>query len=77
MFLLLLVFLVVLGYFWPRYLFFLITVPLVGTALGGLTWGIAAMIYSDLVTWNALAGFFIGGNILTLVAGIMLDRNER
>ena len=72
---LLFLFLLVLGFYWPRFLVFFITVPLVGTALGGLTWGVVCMITMSgaLVTLPAFGGFILGGNLLALVGGIVLD----
>lgn len=72
---LLFLFLLVLGFYWPRFLVFFITVPLVGTALGGLAWGVVCMITKGggLVTLPAFGGFVLGGNLVALAGGIALD----
>lgn len=66
--------LVALAIYWPRYMLFFITVPLVGTALGGASWAVAGMINSSLVTLPSFGGFLLGGNIIAYGGGLILDR---
>lgn len=50
----------------PRATVVLITGPLVGTALGGFSWGLAAMFSKSLISWEAFGAFIIGGIAVTI-----------
>lgn len=60
----------VIGYCNPRFLLYLIVVPLVGTSLGGLAWGMSAMVFNQLATLAAFGLFMLGGNVVATVGAI-------
>jgi hypothetical protein len=51
----------------------LVLAPIVGCALGGFTWSIAAMIWGGLITWAAFGTFLAGGTLLAEVAFLKAD----
>lgn len=48
----------------------LVLAPIVGVALGGFAWGIAAMFCSTLITWAAFGTFLAGGTLVSEIAFI-------
>lgn len=52
---------------------YLFAAPLVGVALGGTSWAIAAMITSSLTTFNTFGWFLFGGIILAEIVAFRID----
>lgn len=46
---------------------FLVIAPIVGVAVGGFTWAIAAMFCGALITWAAFGTFLAAGTVLAEV----------
>lgn len=61
--------------FWvfPKGVKFLFVAPLVGIAAGGFGWGIAAMIWSSLITLKTFAFFLTGGIVVSEIVAFLTE----
>jgi len=63
----------VLIYFWPRLIMLMIIAPIIGTAFGGLVWGISSLIVPGLATLATFGVFMAFGIVMAIIVGIKLD----
>jgi hypothetical protein len=68
------VILLVLGFVAPRATKWVIVGPLIGVAIGGFAWAVAAMIFEGLINWTAFGVFIAIGVVAGEVFVTVVDR---